>query len=216
MTIVALTGGIAAGKSTVAERLAHHGVHVIDADQLAREAVLPGSPALAAIRDTFGPDVLHPEGTLNREALGKIVFSHPAARAQLNAIVHPEVKKLSAERFREAANTTPGRVLVYAVPLVAETGRTDEFDLVVVVDAPRAQRIDRLVTHRGLSVADATARVDAQATDSQRLAIADIVLDASGDMDTTVAAADELAVALERHWPDDLASLPTRFPSASS
>jgi dephospho-CoA kinase len=216
MTIVALTGGIAAGKSTVANRLAHHGALIIDADELAREVVVPGSPALAAIAETFGPEVLHPEGTLNREALGALIFADPAARASLNAIVHPEVRKLSAQRFGEANTAYPDRVLVYAVPLVAESGRTDEFDLVIVVDAPREQRISRLVTYRGMSVDDATARVDAQASDDQRRAIADIIVDASGDIADTEGAADELAALLEEHWPNNLASLPTRFPSASS
>ena len=216
MTIVALTGGIAAGKSTISDRLAEHGVAIIDADQVARDVVAPGTPTLAKITQRFGQGVLHPDGSLNREALGKVIFSDPDARQELNDIVHPAVRQRSQELFEKAHRDHPDHVVVYAVPLVAEAKRRDEFDLVVVVHAPRDQRISRLVEFRGMTESEATARVDAQASDEERLAIADVVVDSSGEPDNTLLAADQLAAALIAHWPHDLASIPTRFPSGES
>jgi dephospho-CoA kinase len=216
MTIVALTGGIAAGKSTVSNLLADHGILVIDADQVARDVVEPGTATLASILDHFGAGVAHPDGSLNREALGKIVFSDPDARQAVNDIVHPAVRRRSAELFDQANRDHPDTVVVYAVPLVAEARGRDEFDLIVVVHAPREQRISRLVDFRGMSVDEATSRVDAQATDEERLAIADVVVDASGERSDTLRAADQLAKALIAHWPNDLARMPTRFPTNQS
>jgi len=216
MTIVALTGGIAAGKSTVSNRLADHGILVIDADQVARDVVEPGSHTLAEIVTTFGEGVLLPDGALNREALGAVIFTDPEARQQLNDIVHPAVRTRSQELFERAKQDEPNRVVVYAVPLVAESGRGEEFELIVVVDAPRAQRISRLVDTRGLSVEDATARVDSQASDEERRAIADVIVDTSGSLDETLTAADELARALIAHWPNTLSLVAPRFPSDQS
>ncbi len=216
MTIVALTGGIAAGKSTVSHRLAEHGIHVIDADQVARDVVEPGTGALAQIVDLCGDDVLHPDGSLNRASLGAIVFTDAAARQALNDIVHPAVRQRSQELFEQAHHDHPETVVVYAVPLVAEAQRRDEFDLIVVVHAPREQRMSRLVDHRGMADDEARARVDAQASDDERLAIADVVVDASGTPEATLLAADQLAKALIDHWPARLASMPTRFPTNES
>jgi dephospho-CoA kinase len=216
MTIVALTGGIAAGKSTVSNRLAEHGIVVIDADQVARDVVAAGTDTLTRIVDQFGDEVMHPDGSLNREALGAIVFADPVSREALNNIVHPAVRRRSQELFDRAQQSHPHRVLVYAVPLVAEASRRDEFDVIVVVHTPREQRISRLVNFRGMTEADATARVDAQATDDERLAIADVVVDSSGKRDDTLLAADQLATALIACWPDNLASMPTRFPTNQS
>jgi dephospho-CoA kinase len=216
MTIVALTGGIAAGKSTVSTRLADHGILVIDADQVARDVVEPGSGTLSEIIKEFGQAIELPDGRLNREALGAIVFSDPEARQQLNAIVHPAVKARSKELFRRAELDEPHRVVVYAVPLVAESGRGEEFDLIVVVDAPRAQRISRLMQNRGLSLDEATARVDSQASDEERRAIADVVVDASGSLEETLTAADHLAKALISHWPHQLSQIAPRFSSDQS
>lgn len=216
MTIVALTGGIAAGKSTVSNRLAEHGIIVIDADQVARDVVEPGTDTLAKVLERFGPGVTHPDGSLNREALGRIVFSDPQARQALNDIVHPAVRRRSAELFEQANRDHPDTVVVYAVPLVAEARGRDEFDMIVVVHAPREQRISRLVEFRGMSEAEATARVDAQATDEQRLAIADVVVESTGEPADTAVAADQLAKALIAHWPDNLANMPTRFPTNQS
>lgn len=212
MTIVALTGGIGAGKSTVSAVLRDHGALVIDADEVARAAVAPGSPGLARVVEAFGESVVLPDGTLNRPLLGERVFADPAQRALLNGIVHPEVRRLSAERIARAEREEPHRVLVYDVPLLAESGRTNEWDLVVLVHAPREVRIDRLVNYRGMSREEATARVDAQATDRERLQIADCVLDSSGTLEETLDAADRLAGALTGAWPDQLASVAQLFP----
>lgn len=216
MTIVALTGGIAAGKSTISDRLAEHGVLIIDADQVAREVVAPGTETLAKISQRFGQEVVHPDGTLNREALGSVVFSDPAARQVLNDLVHPAVRHRSQELFEKAHRDHPDRVVVYAVPLVAEAKRRDEFDLVVLAHAPHELRIARLVEYRGMTESEAAARVDAQASDDERLAIADIVVDSSGERSNTLLAADQLATALKAHWPDNLATIPTRFPTDQS
>jgi dephospho-CoA kinase len=216
MTIVALTGGIAAGKSTISDRLADHGVLIIDADQVARDVVAPGTDTLAKIIQRFGPEVVNPDGSLNREALGSVVFSDPAARQALNDLVHPAVRHRSQELFQKAHLDNPDQVVVYAVPLVAEAKRRDEFDLVVLVHAPREQRISRLVEFRGMTESEATARVDAQASDDERLAIADVVVDSSGERANTLLAADQLAAALIAHWPDNVRSIPTRFPSNRS
>ena len=185
MTLIGLTGGIASGKSTVAARLAEHGAVVVDADLLAREAVQPGSPGLAAIVREFGEQVLAADGSLDRPKLGAIVFQDPEALARLNAIVHPEVGRLSRERFGEAFAADPHAVVVYDVPLLAEARVADEFDRVVVVHAPADERVRRMVELRGMDEAEARRRVDAQASDEARLAIADEVIDASGSLEHT-------------------------------
>lgn len=212
MTIVALTGGIGAGKSTVTGVLRDHGVLVIDADEIARAAVEPGSPGLAGIVKAFGDSVVLPDGTLNRALLGERVFADPAQRELLNSIVHPEVRRLSAERIARAEQEEPERVLVYDIPLLAESGRTEEWDLIVLVHAPREVRIDRLVSYRGMSREEATARVDSQASDRERLQIADAVLDSSRTLDETLEAAHRLADALRKAWPDRLDSVAQFFP----
>lgn len=214
MPVVALTGGIAAGKTAVSDELAASGIRVVDADQLAREVVAVGSPALAAIVQRFGPDVLTPSGELDRSALGERVFADPTARADLNAIVHPAVSERSTQLFAQHAQEHPDQPLVYAVPLLVETGRMDEFDLVVVVDAPSSVRIDRLVTHRAMTPEEARSRVSSQATDDQRLRVADVVIDASDSLETTTAQARVLASALKTHWPDSLAAIPRDLLSA--
>ncbi|KQQ01602.1 MULTISPECIES: dephospho-CoA kinase [unclassified Rathayibacter] len=192
MHLVALTGGIASGKSTVARRLAEHGAVVVDADVLAREVVEPGQPALRAIVERFGAAMLREDGSLDRAALGAVVFADSSARADLNAITHPAVGERSQRLFAEAAEADPHAVVVYDVPLLAEGRGAGEFDEVVVVHAPEAARIDRLVRLRGLSEPEARARVGAQATDEQRLALADVVLDSSGTLDETLARTDAL------------------------
>lgn len=213
MTVVALTGGIASGKTTVTDVLQSHGVAVVDADLLARDAVAPGSPGLEAVVARFGSGVLDSSGALDRAELGRIVFADQDAREALNAIVHPEVQRLSQEAFLEHAASKSAVPLVYAVPLLAEAARRDEFDLIVVIHTPRDQRIDRLVRFRDMSQEEATRRVDAQATDDERLGIADVVIDSSGDMDQTVSAAEQLAWWLEETWPDRLNQIPRRLPT---
>lgn len=211
VTVVALTGGIAAGKTTVTDVFTDAGIAVIDADQVARDAVAPGSEALAAIATRFGREVLHADGSLNREALGQIVFNSPADRESLNQIVHPAVWKLSRDAFAAHSEANPGVPLVYAVPLLAESNRIDEFAAVIVVDAPGELRMRRLVENRGMSEDEASSRIGAQATDEERRAIADVVIDSSRSVTDTQTAAKECADALWAAWPDCLDTLPARF-----
>jgi len=191
MYLIGLTGGIASGKSTIASRFAEHGAVVIDADVLSREVVEPGTPGLDAIVRRFGSGVLGPDGTLDRPALGAIVFADDAARADLNAIVHPEVKRRSQARISEAA-ADPAAVVVYDVPLLVETGRADEFDLVVVASAPEEERARRLVELRGLQRGEAERRIAAQATEEQRTAVADVVIDTAGSLEYTLEQVDSV------------------------
>lgn len=192
MDVIGLTGGIAAGKSAVAARLAALGAVVIDADLLAREAVAPGSPALAAIRARFGDAVLAPDGSLDRPALGARVFSDPEARASLNAIVHPAVQRLYRERLAQIGTDDPEAIVVYDVPLLVEARSADEFSVVVVAHAPTDVRVERLVALRGMDRASARDRVAAQASDEERLAAADVVIDTSGTMAHTLEQVDAL------------------------
>ena len=179
MLRVGLTGGIGAGKSEVSARLAAQGAVVIDADAIAREVVEPGTEGLAEVVEAFGPEVLLPDGTLDRPRLGEIVFADPELRGKLNEIVHPRVGARMAELEREAG---PASIVVHDVPLIAESGRTDAYDLVVVVDVPPRVQLDRLVRRRGMTREQAEARMAAQAGREQRLAIADIVIDNSGSL----------------------------------
>ncbi|TCU84451.1 dephospho-CoA kinase [Curtobacterium sp. PhB42] len=194
MRIIGLTGGIAAGKSTVSKRWAEHGGVVVDADRLARDAVAPGSPGLAQVAERFGSSVITADGALDRPALGAIVFSDPAARKDLEAITHPEVWRLAQRAFDAAEAVDPDAVVVYDVPLLAEArgSRPLRFDAVVVVDAPAAQRIERLVEHRAMERDEAERRVAAQASDADRLALANHVVDATGTLDQTIRSADEV------------------------
>ena len=192
MFVCALTGGIAAGKSVVARRLAERGAAHVDADALAREVVEPGSPGLDAVVERFGRGVLRPDGSLDRAALGAVVFADPGARRDLEGITHPAVHDLSARLMADAVADDPGRVVVYDVPLLVEARGTDGFDVVVVVDAPRALRLRRLVELRGMSDEEARRRVDAQADDRSRLAVADLVVDSSGSLEDTLRQADDL------------------------
>ena len=194
MYLIGLTGGIASGKSVVAARLAERGAVVVDADKLAREVVEPGTPALAAIADRFGADVISADGSLNRPALGAVIFTDPAARLALNAITHPAVWKRARELFAEAESADPDAVVVYDVPLLAEAAadRPITFDLVVVVDARAETRLKRLVELRGLSEDEARHRISSQASDAERLALADVVVESDGSLAETLAQADAL------------------------
>jgi dephospho-CoA kinase len=185
--VIALTGGIAAGKSTVARRFAEHGAVVIDADRLAREAVEPGTPGLAAIAERFGPGVIDGDGRLDRPALGAIVFADEEARLDLNGITHPAVAALLKERLAETAQADPDAIVVYDVPLLAESGgrRDGLFRFVVVVEAPAEVRVQRLIELRGMAADEAARRVASQASDEERRALADVVIDTSGSLDET-------------------------------
>ena len=192
MYLIGLTGGIASGKSTVARRLVEHGAVHIDADELARRVVAPGKPALAAIVEEFGPDVLRSDGTLDRAKLGELVFADEAARAKLNAIVHPAVRELSTKLIDRAEQEDPDAVVVYDVPLLVEAAVDHPFDLVVVTSAPRKTQVERLVEQRGFDPLQAQARVDAQVDNTSRLAIADVVIDTDGSLAHTMSQADAL------------------------
>jgi dephospho-CoA kinase len=193
MYLIGLTGGIASGKSVVAKRLAELGAVVVDADVLAREVVEPGTPGLAAIAEHFGAGVIAPDGGLDRPALGAIVFSDPEARLALNAITHPAVWRRARQLFDEAHSENPDAIVVYDVPLLAEAAadRPITFDL-VVVDAAAETRIARIIRLRGMSEEEARNRVSSQASDEERLAIADVVIDSNGSLEETLAQADVL------------------------
>jgi dephospho-CoA kinase len=180
--VVGLTGGIGSGKSEVARRLAALGAVVIDADAIAREVVAPGSPGLARVVEEFGADVVAADGSLDRDAVAGRVFGDDDARARLNAIVHPLIGALMIERTVAAGDADPHAVVVNDVPLLVEGGLSDRYDVVVVVDVDPATQVRRLVEQRGMTEADARARMSVQASREQRLAVADLVVDNSGDL----------------------------------
>lgn len=175
-----LTGGVASGKSTVSAMLRELGAVVIDADRLAREVVAPGTEGLARLVEEFGSEVLTGTGELDRAKVGALVFADEGARRRLEAIVHPLVHARGREL--EAA-APPGALVVHDIPLLAESGRADTFDAVIVVDAPEEVQVERMTSQRGWSVEDATARMAAQATRERRLAIATHVIDNTGTLE---------------------------------
>ncbi|MDH6127121.1 dephospho-CoA kinase [Kitasatospora sp. GP82] len=179
MLRIGLTGGIGAGKSEVSRQLAELGAVIVDSDLIAREVVAPGTEGLRAVAAEFGPEILRPDGSLDRAALGAVVFADPARLAALNAIVHPLVRARSAE-LESAAG--PGDIVVHDVPLLAENGLAPLYELVIVVDVDDEVRLERLVRLRGMSEAEAKARMAAQATREARLAVADLVIDNSGPL----------------------------------
>jgi dephospho-CoA kinase len=190
MLRVGLTGGIGSGKSTVSARLAALGAVILDADKAARAVVEPRTPGLAAITAAFGAGVLAADGSLDRAKLAGIVFADEAALGRLNAITHPLIHE-HIRAAEEAAIAAGGDdvVLVHDVALLAEWGRAKEFDLVIVVDVPAETQLERLTGPRGMAEDQARARMAAQATREQRLAVADIVIDNSGsreDLDRRV------------------------------
>ena len=191
MLRIGLTGGIGSGKSTVSARLAELGAVVVDADKIAREVVEPGEPALAAIRDRFGDTVFGPDGALDRPALGRVVFGDPEALAALESITHPAIWGRTADRFTaaEAAGTSIG---VHDMPLLVEKQMAGEYHLVVVVDTQEQVRLQRLVELRGMPEDEARSRIAAQATDEQRRAAADVLLDNNGTPEQLVTQVDRL------------------------
>jgi dephospho-CoA kinase len=192
MLLVGLTGGIASGKSVVAARLAEHGAVVVDADRIAREVVEPGTPALARIAEEFGEGVIAPDGSLDRAALGGLVFADEAKRLMLNQITHPAVLELSQRRFAEAAAADPDAIVVYDVPLLSEVRGKAEFDVVVVVSAPEEVRIERMVALRGMSRDEAERRIRSQVPEADRRALADILIESGGTLAETLTRADEV------------------------
>ena len=185
--LIALTGGIGSGKTTVAARWVELGAHEIDADILAREVVEPRTEGLAAVVERFGKEILLADGSLDRGALAKVAFADDQSRKDLEAILHPRIQKLAAERVKGL-----GGVIVYTIPLLAETNSKLEFDRVVTVSCDEAVRIDRLVTLRGMSKEEAMGRISAQASDAEREAKADTVIDSNCPMDELISRADEV------------------------
>jgi dephospho-CoA kinase len=177
---VGLTGGVASGKSSVAAVLAELGAVLIDADKLAREVVAPGTDGLRRVVEEFGPGVLTAEGSLDRPALGAVVFGDEPARRRLEAIIHPLVRARAHELEAAAPD---GAVVVHDIPLLVETGQADRFDAVLVVDVPVPTQIARMVEQRGMTPEDAAARVAAQATREQRVAAATYVIDNTGTLE---------------------------------
>lgn len=183
MLRVGLTGGIGSGKSEVSRRLAAHGAVVIDADVAARAVVAPGTPGLARVVEAFGAEVIGPDGALDRDRLGTIVFRDPTSRTTLNAIVHPLVGRWMRAAEQAAVDAAGGDlIIVHDVPLLAENRRAGDFDLVIVVDVPPELQLERLVSQRGMTADQARARMAAQAGREQRLAVADVVIDNSGSL----------------------------------
>jgi dephospho-CoA kinase len=190
--ILGLTGGIASGKSTVSRALAERGAVVIDADLIAREVVAPGTPGLAAVLEEFGAELERPDGSLDREALGKLVFADDRARTRLSTILHPLIGVRSAELWA-AAEAAGTEVLVHDVPLLVESGLQDRYDEVIVVDVPQEVQLDRLVRLRGMDPVEAQQRIAAQATREQRLAAATQVIVNDGSLD-------DLETAVQALW----------------
>ena len=189
MLRVGLTGGIGAGKSEVTRRLAELGAVIIDADLLAREVVGPGTSGLDEVVRHFGTGVLGTRGDLDRAALAVRVFDDPGERRVLESIIHPRVRSLAAE-IEAAAD--PDAVVVHAIPLLVETGQAGSFDVVVVVEAPRSDRLDRLMRDRGMTEEQAQSRIDSQASARQRVEAADVVIDNTGGLDALRARVDQV------------------------
>jgi dephospho-CoA kinase len=193
MLLVGLTGGIGTGKSTVARMLEKRGAVVFDADILARQAVAPGTPGFDQVVERFGPNVLAPGGGLDREALASIVFSDPAARRDLEGIVHPEVRRMFAEGCEEYRDSD--RVVVFSAPLLVETGMHTAFDLLIVVSSPVATQIERLMRDRGMGERDVQARIAAQLPLEAKAEVADVLVDNEGTLE-------DLERRVERVWRD--------------
>lgn len=189
MIRIGLTGGIGSGKSTVAAMLAERGAVVVDADQIARDLVEPGGPALAALVTEFGPRILQADGSLSRGELAALAFSDPRATDRLNAIMHPLI---GAEAGRRLASAPAAPVVVYDMPLLVETGQADLVDVVVVVDVPENVQVDRAVRLRGLAEVDVRRRMEVQANRADRRAAADVIVDNSGDLGATEAQVEAL------------------------
>lgn len=185
--IIGLTGGIACGKSTVSRMLAARGAHIIDADKIAREVVLPGKPALQQIVETFGSQCLHEDGTLNRKYLGSIVFHDEAARKKLEAITHPAIRQEMMRQIAYWEEADPHGLTVADIPLLYESGwdKRYAFSDIVVVYAPRSVQLERLRKRDGLSEEEAVARLNAQMPIEQKRKLADVVIDNSGSLEET-------------------------------
>ena len=185
MFLVGFTGGIASGKSTVAAMLSKYDNEIIDADEIAREVVLPGSDGLSKVVTEFGPQILEEDGSLSRAELAKLVFEDPEKRLALEGILHPLIRARTLERISQSKSD----ILIYIVPLLVEAKVDYPFDLVVTIEAGSENQIQRLVENRGMSTEGAIARIAAQATDAERVARADVRIDGAlslTDLETEV------------------------------
>ena len=192
---VALTGGIASGKTTVSDRWAELGAVIVDSDVLARQVVEPGTPGLAAVAERFGPEILAPDRTLDRKALAGKVFGDDEARKDLEAILHPLIRA-AADRLE--AEAPEGALVVHVIPLLVEIGRTSGFDAIVVVDVPEDLQLERVMSRDGATRALVEARIAAQASRSERLAVATHVIDNSSDRNALITGADQVFAELAR------------------
>ncbi|MEY4433974.1 MAG: hypothetical protein RIR16_14 [Actinomycetota bacterium] len=206
MFLIGLTGGIAAGKSTVAELWESLGAIHIDADILARDAVAPGSPALDEIAARFGADLIKKDGSLDRTKTAELIFSDASVRSELEAIIHPRVRELMIKKM---ASLPKNSIVVYNVPLLAEAASELPFNRVVTVEAPVEKQVERMVTYRGMSETDAKARIQAQASPAQRAAHADYILNSNQDLALLLRDAREL-------WQKLAAEAQESFPNANA
>ena len=195
MKIFGLTGGIACGKSTVSALLTERGAKVIDADQIARDVVLPGKPAYEDIVETFGKGVLAADGTLDRPALGRIVFADEKARARLNAITHPRIAQETAQRF-QAERAAGTQILIYDAALLVETGGYKMYEALIVVSARPEIQIQRLIARDGISEEEAGQKIAAQLPLEEKEAVADYVIDNSGTLEELKTQVDALWTSL--------------------
>lgn len=199
MILVGLTGGIGSGKSTVASRLAELGCRVVDADQIAREIVEVGRPALDHLVEAFGDEILSPDGSLDRAALAALAFADEESRARLNAITHPRIAEVIESRIASLGEAAPGEpdpIVILDHPLLVENGDTGRFDALVVVLTDQQVRLRRLTESRGLDPEDARARMRAQATDDERRALATHIVENDGGLDQLRARVDEVHASL--------------------
>ena len=192
MPIIALTGGIAAGKTTVANRFAELGAHVLSADELVRYSQRAGSPTLAAIKKRFGLGVIDGRGELDRAALGRIVFEDEMARTDLEAIVHPAINTEFASRVETILKSHPSAIVIYDIPLLVESNRVGDFSAVIVLSCDPQIRHDRLVRLRGMSSDAALSRINAQASEQERLSVANWTIDSSQSIESTISQTDSV------------------------
>lgn len=191
MTTIALTGGIASGKSTIASRLRELGAEILDADAFARLAVEPGTPGLRMLRERFGDAVANPDGTLDRAALADIIFRDPKEREAVNEILHPEIRRLTSLRLEAIRADDPSAIVVHDIPLLVEARHNYDYDEIWVAEAPAEVRVRRLMEDRDMDEAEARARVEAQASDEERRALADVLIDTTGTMEETLTRVEE-------------------------
>lgn len=192
MTTIALTGGIASGKSTIAARLRELGAVVIDADEIAREITAPNTPVVARLRERFGDDIVTDSGALDRKTLAAIVFHDDDALRALNDITHPVIREVTNARIDTVLADDPEAIIVHDIPLLAENRSNYDYDEIWVADAPASERVERLIADRGMTREEAQARIDAQVSDEARRMIADVVIDTTQPMADTLTLVDEL------------------------